>query len=178
MTSVGHGDAETIADTVIGHESTEWDPYEESLAETATIVDAASLKEDADSKSWGVVKKEHEYDVAGPPRPTLFKVIRGIGSLPFRAVNSVTSLAQRMLALCNAEMQIRGAMLANAAVIQRRYSKNAKFSGSVSFQHKITSYPDPTLPVVRKVCSLMSHRSRGSFASESVISAATLRTPN
>lgn len=123
MTSTGHGDTETIADTVVNHGSDDWDHYEDSLAETMTVVDTASLKEGSDSKSLALVKeKYYDYNVPTSSRPTLFKIVRGIGSLPFRAMNSVGTLAQRMLALCNTEMQIRGAVLANAAVIQRRYS--------------------------------------------------------
>lgn len=167
MSSTGHGDTGTIADTVINHGNDDWDPYEESLAETVTVVDAASFKEDSDSKSLALVReKYYSYDVPTTSRPTLLKIIRGLGSLPSRAMNSVNTLAQRMLALCSAEMQIRGAVLANAAVIQRRYStKGTKLPRSAPFQRNLCFIlSDYLCSVIRAACSPTCHRNKEYFA--------------
>ena len=129
MTSVRHDDTATITGTVVDNEDAQWSSYEESLAETATVVDDASIKGGSTSKSLALVPETYYNYDASSSRPKLFKVIRDIGSLPFRAVHSATSLAHRLLAMCNADMQIRGAVLANAAVMHRSYSTKSKLSG-------------------------------------------------
>lgn len=139
MSSVGHADTDTLAETVVGHEEKEHDPYEEPLTDTETVVDhdrkSLKSKKEPDSDSLMLVKTDAHYRYATfaegssrATRPMFFRVIGGIGSLPSRAINSVSSLAQRMLALCNAEIQVRGAVLANAAVIQRRVSQKGKLA--------------------------------------------------
>lgn len=136
MSSVGHADADTLAETIVDHGDKE---YQESMDDSETLVshDSKSLKSrnDSDADSLALVKADalaryaaFSGESSRTPRPILFRVMGGLGSLPSRAMRSVNSLAQRMLALCNAEMQVRGAVLANAAVMQRRVSQKGKLA--------------------------------------------------
>ncbi|GJE94679.1 hypothetical protein PsYK624_108500 [Phanerochaete sordida] len=137
MSSVRSADTETLADaTTIGEKD-----YDDSQDDASTIVgfDRKSIKSKDDSEASSLMLAKADAlaryatfsgESSRTPRPALFRVIGGIVSLPSRAVNSMSSLAHRMLALCNTEMQVRGAVLANAAVIQRRAVQRGKLAST------------------------------------------------
>lgn len=142
MSSVGDAaDTDTLAGTCsLNFEDEEFNPYEESIGDDETIVGSETKtvksKEESDANSLMLVKAEaiSRYQTfSGPsstPRPTFLRVIGGFATLPSRAISSVGSFAQRMLALCNPETQVRGAVLANAAVIQRRVTQTGKLAST------------------------------------------------
>lgn len=133
MTSLGHADTETLAETLGGRDGEDWDPYEQSLLESTVVGDNDSMKIDSDGDSVMTMKKKqwalYQPTAGEPSRPSISRIMRGISSLPLRAFHSVGTLAQRMLALCNADMQVRGILLANAAVMRRQSYKGKGVAG-------------------------------------------------
>jgi hypothetical protein len=131
--SITHSDTGTLDGTLVHYDDKEFNPYEESLLDTETAVDTQSVKRRSiDATSLMLVKAKAQEYMAWHEEPSgssLLRMMRDLGSFPSRALHSVTSLAQRMLALCNTNIQIQGVILANAAVIQRRQRRDASLAG-------------------------------------------------
>ena len=104
------------AHTLVDHPESLWDPDEKSLVDTSSVYSHKS--------SLALVKeKAHHYyeDPRERSKGRVSRVLRGICSFPTRTMRTVTTLAYSLLSQSSADMRVRGAVLAHAAVMQKRF---------------------------------------------------------
>lgn len=124
--SVDQADTETLAETLVEHESEQRDSCGRSLDEKdsddATVGEYSKVNDVEDADSIIALKEKIPMNQQTPGEPSSSsdrRRTRGLSALPSQAADFMRSIAQRLAAVGNVERQLRGALNGSTATRRR-----------------------------------------------------------